>query len=96
MEVSSSEEEIAKSLKYNKATSGSGAIYTLDGKIINEYNLINNKKSDDYIFLISDTKTEVNIIHNWNNIGRTKIEIVATFKEPIYFTGGGANSNGGD
>lgn len=36
--------------------------------------------------LINNTDTVINIKENWNNTGRTKIEIIGTFKKPI-FTG---------
>lgn len=79
MEISSTEEEIKNSLRFGNSY--------YDGLI--GYDLDFNELFEKDMKEISET--EVNIINNWKNTGRTKLEIVLTFKKPIYISG--TNSN---
>lgn len=76
MEISSSEEDIINSLSFTE-NNGYGA--TLYGQ-----NLKRLSKEE----ITENTKTNVNIIKNWNNTNRTKIEIITEFKEPVWFFSG--------
>lgn len=83
MELTSSKEEIANSLNIKDKSSFTGNALDLNGNALSNNDIKLN------------TESIVNIFPNWKNTGRTKIEIIATFKEPIYFNGAEANSNGG-
>ena len=80
MELISSKEEIAKS-NYFSRSSLVGNIYDIDGEMIS--------LSD----LKSNTESEVKITNNWRNTNRTRIEIISTFKKPIYIAKNCSNSN---
>ena len=87
MELTSTKEEIANSIKVKNSSYFTNNAYDIEGNIISNDELLIN------------TESEVYITQNWNDTGRTKIEIIATFKKPIYFTGSsatqatGTNSN---
>lgn len=72
MECISTEDEIIKSLKTDRQSYPFDKIFDLKGNEVNTSWLRNN------------IYTDVVIKENWKNTGRTKIEIVANFKEPIY------------
>lgn len=83
MELTSTKEEIANSIKVKDSSSFTKNAYDIEGNIVSNSELVLN------------TKSEVTVTPNWNNTGRTKIEIIATFKEPIYFTGGSTTQSAG-
>ena len=71
MELESTEQEIIDSLYCNKQSYSE--YYTIDGEKLS-LNQIKEK-----------LKSNVNITKNWNNTGRTRIEITSKFDEPIFF-----------
>lgn len=74
MELTSTKEEIANSLTSH---SNYRRIYKTDGTRIDTQRELNKL-----------VNTTVNISENWNQTNRTKIEILVSFKEPLYFYGG--------
>ncbi len=70
MELTSSEEEIIKSLSHSNVENY--LFYDTN------FNKITNENFD------SKIRNEVKITHNWKDTGRTKIEIIGEFEEPIY------------
>lgn len=75
MELLSSKEEIADSFD---------VVFHENGANVVVYDLKWNRIEENNVGTYVDAKTEVNIINNWNNTGRTKIEINCTFNNPIY------------
>lgn len=74
IEITSTENDIANS--FHLAESNLTAM-------VKNTNLEGLKYSD----VINNTTSNVKIIHNWKNTGRTKIEIEAIFKDPIFLFG---------
>ena len=88
MEIESNEEQIKNSL-YVTAGTNSTSFYDIDGNIINGGgNYSEHSAVKKYIGMDID----VFIKKNWNNTGRTMIEIIHTFENPIYIQASNANN----
>lgn len=80
VEITSTKEEIINSLKItDKYGYNHGPIY-----IANNNDCTSTSFPTGYKELEKNTETVINIDENWKNTGRTRIEIIGTFKKPIF------------